>query len=155
MYLPFFEISVPISLSISLIFWKNQLLIILFLYWFLLILLTSTLIFIIPFLLLTLGSICCWRRPSRGHNHWLTLMLDPGYWRLLITSPVLGMCILPTVPTWEPFSSRSLESNVLLRPSGPCTWLDPVKVSKNTFKILTGGHGDLLVLQLPPDKSSM
>lgn len=41
------------------------------------ILLTSTLIFIIPFLLLlTLGLICCWMMSWRGSDCWLTSKLD-------------------------------------------------------------------------------
>ena len=30
----------------------------------------------------------CWRRPSRGHGHWLTQELDPGNWSLLYPSPL-------------------------------------------------------------------
>ena len=52
-----------------------------------------TLMFQYPFLGI------CWRRSWRGHDHWLTSELDPGNGRHLTPSPVLGMHILPTVPT--------------------------------------------------------
>ena len=37
----------------------------------------------------------------------LTLKLDPGNWRLLIPSPVLGRCILPAFPAPEPSQRHS------------------------------------------------
>lgn len=35
----------------------------------------------------------------RGHDHLLTHKLAPGCQRLLTHSPVLGMCLLPTIST--------------------------------------------------------
>ena len=45
-------------------------------------------------------------------------------------SPVLGMYVLPTVLALGATSSmQPWESNVLLRPSGLCMWLNPIKAS--------------------------
>ena len=44
-------------------------------------------------------SLLCQRRSLRGCDHQLTRKLDPGNQRLLIPSPVLGMYVLPTIPT--------------------------------------------------------
>ena len=56
--------------------------------------------------------------------------------------PVLGMYTLPTVPTVGAVPrTRTWENKVLLRPSGQHTWLNPVKASLWTFKILAGGCG--------------
>ena len=38
-------------------------------------------------------------RSLRGTDHWFTHKLDPGSWMLLTPSLVLGMYVLPTVPT--------------------------------------------------------
>ena len=40
-----------------------------------------------------------WRRSLRGSDRWLTLQLNIGYWRLLTPCPVLGIYVLPTIPT--------------------------------------------------------
>lgn len=40
-----------------------------------------------------------WRRQLRGHKCQLTHKLDPGNWRLLTPSPLLGMYLLPTNTT--------------------------------------------------------
>lgn len=88
-----------------------------------------------------------------GHQENLTVnrshKRDPGHRRLLAPSPVLGMYILPTVPT-EGAASRKQpwESQVLLRPPGWYTRLNTAKVSTQTFKILAGRCGDLRILGL-------
>lgn len=52
--------------------------------------------------------------------------LHPGNWSLLTTFPVLGVFILPTVPTVRAFSrTRSWESHVLLKSPGEYMWLNP------------------------------
>lgn len=47
---------------------------------------------------------------------------------------------------------QSWASNVLLRPSEPNMQLNPVKVSRKTFKIFVGWCRDLLVFWLPKTK---
>lgn len=70
----------------------------------------------------------CWRRSSRGHDHQLTLRLDPGTWRLLTLSCILEICVLPAFPALKAASrTQPWETNVLLRPSAWNMWLNPVK----------------------------
>ena len=69
--------------------------------------------------------------------------------------PSLKCTFYPLFPQREPFSrTQSWESKVLLRPSGQYIWLNPVKVSIQTFKTLASGREDLLIV-LPLPKTSI
>lgn len=95
----------------------------------------------------TIGVNWCWRRSSQGRNCWWTLQLDPGN---LTPSLVLGASILPAFPTPEGVP-RTLpwDSKLSLRPPGLNMWLNRIKASVRTFKILAGQCGDLLIAWLP------
>ena len=63
---------------------------------------------------------------------------------------VLGIYIPPIVSIVGAVSRiRSWESNVLLRPSGLATWLNPSKASMSKFRIVAGRCGGLFTLYLP------
>lgn len=87
------------------------------------------------------------RRSLRGYYHWLIQELGLGNWELLTFSPVLGMYIPATVPT-AILRLQPWQNNVLRR-SGWYTWLNPIKASIWTSKILVGMGGEMLILQLP------
>lgn len=95
----------------------------------------------------TIGVNWCWRRSSQGRNCWWTLQLDPGN---LAPSLVLGASILPAFPTPEAVP-RTLpwDSKLSLRPPRLNMWLNRIKASVRTFKILAGQCGDLLIVWLP------
>ena len=87
-----------------------------------------------------------WKRSSRGRDCWLTPELHPGCWRLLTLSPVLGMYVLPTVPTMGAAPRmQPWESNVVLRPH----MTEPSYGLYKIFKVLAGGCEDLPILQVP------
>ena len=98
---------------------------------------------------LTYLHICC-RRPSERCDHHLTWEINHGQWELSTPSPFLEMCVLLAFSSPRSCSKdRALNRNVLLRLSGLGTWLNPVKASIYTFKILASGCRILFILQLP------
>lgn len=79
----------------------------------------------------------CGRRSWRGRGSQMTLVL--AIKGSLLPSLSLEGEFCPLFPQWELFSrTETWESNVLLRPSEQCMWLNPVKVSLYTFNILAG-----------------
>ena len=91
-----------------------------------------------------------------GGGHWEGVTTSwPVIWTLAIggssPSPLSLECTFCLrFPQQELFSrTQPWDSNVLLRPSGLDTWLNFVKSSMQTFKILAGACGDLLLLWLP------
>ena len=104
------------------------------------------------FLLKTFEHCGCWKRSSKRRWQPVDLGAGPGQgnWKLLASSPGLGMYVLYTIPPWELFSrTRPRENSVFLRSSGLRMWLNPVKISIETFKILAGRGGDLFILWRP------
>lgn len=94
----------------------------------------------------------CWRNSLRGCDHRLAQKLYLGNWRLLTSPspPILGMYILLTIPTLGAISRmQPWETNVLLRPSELCTWLNHLKASIQPLKVLEGRCRDLFILWLP------
>lgn len=85
------------------------------------------------------GNVCfhsCWGKSAR----WPDPAAGPAPSEAPYPTPVLGMCHLLTISQPEPFlRTEPRKSHVLLRPSGRCMWLNPVKVSVSTFKVLVGG----------------
>lgn len=72
----------------------------------------------------------CWRRSSRGHDHWLTYEQKLGNQSLLTSSPILRMYTLPIVPITRAISRMQPQrSNMWCRLSGLYMWLNPVKPS--------------------------
>ena len=59
---------------------------------------------------ISVGYFYCWRKSSRGGDHWLTLELDLGNQMLLIPSPVLEIYVVPTTST-----ARALFMDIALR----------------------------------------
>ena len=71
---------------------------------------------------------------------WLPSKLDLGNGKLLIPSPLIGMHISSTISIMGSTSRiQPWESKVCLTTSGWYRWLNPIKTSIQTFKILMGG----------------
>lgn len=66
----------------------------------------------------------CWRRSRRGRDLWVTREFDRGQSEAPHPVPVPGMYFRLLFPQWEPFSRRSLESKLFLRP-GLNMWASP------------------------------
>ena len=90
--------------------------------------------------------------PFVGGGHWEDMITD---WPVSWTLPITGF--LPLSPSLEcafcwPYpvpEDIALRHDVTLRPSGWYMWLNPVKTSTQTFKILGDGCRDLLALLQP------
>ena len=79
-------------------------------------------------------------RSSRGSDCLLTCKLDLGNGKLLIPTPLIGMHISSMISIMGSSSRIQLwESKVCLTTSGWYRWLNPIKTSIQTFKILMGG----------------
>lgn len=92
----------------------------------------------------------CWGRSSRRHDWELTDKLGPGNWRLLTSSPVLGMYVLPTVGA--DFKDTVWGNNVLLNHlDGISDWNQLKPLCK--LRILAGGCRDLFILWCPRQAS--
>lgn len=88
----------------------------------------------------------------RGRDCQLTWEMDPGHQRLrpLTLLPVLGIYVLPTIPTSEgAFKDATLRAQCVVETTWWYVRLNLIKASKWTFKILAGRCRDLPVLWLP------
>ena len=88
----------------------------------------------------------CWRRSWRGGDYRLKCKVEDFH-----PFPVLGMHIWPIVPAWGATSSgmKPWGNHVLSRPFELYTWLNPIKASTQTLKILGARCTELLIMPLP------
>ena len=85
-----------------------------------------------------------------GEGHWEDMAAGPRHSEAPHPLSILEIYVLLTIPIVGATSRmQPWESKVLLRPSGLNIWLNPVKASIYTFKILVGRCRDLFILWPP------